>query len=141
MVEVRREVVLAQPLETVWEALTAPERLAEWFANDVEFTVERGGGAIFRWDDGSERTATFEEVEPLRRLAFRWHEEGREAEATQVELTLDAVAEGTRLIVVESAPATGPRASAASALVGEWSWGISLLAALPAVRRRVHAGS
>ena len=48
--EVEREVVLDAPPEEVWEALTEPERLEEWFANDVEFDLERGGD--FRWDDG-----------------------------------------------------------------------------------------
>ena len=34
--EVTREVVLEAPVEEVWDALTDPEQLEEWFANDVE---------------------------------------------------------------------------------------------------------
>ena len=72
--EVTREVVLEAPLEEVWSALTEPERLEEWFANDVELELEPGGEGTFRWDDGEERHAVVEEVEPERRFAFTWDE-------------------------------------------------------------------
>ena len=72
--EVTREVVLEAPVEEVWSALTEPERLAEWFANDVELELEPGGEGVFRWDDGEERHAVVEEVEPERRFAFTWDE-------------------------------------------------------------------
>src|SRR5215208_994876 len=62
VVEVRREVVLEAPLEEVWDALTDPLELAEWFANDVELDLEPGGGGVFRWDDGEERHAVVEDV-------------------------------------------------------------------------------
>jgi hypothetical protein len=50
-----------------------------------------------------------------------------------VELALEDAPDGTRLTVVESvASGSGPRASA---LAGEWSWGVAWLAALPRLRR------
>ena len=39
--EVTREIVLPAPREEVWAALTEAERLEEWFANEVEFDLER----------------------------------------------------------------------------------------------------
>ena len=45
---------------------------------------------MFRWDDGEERHAVVEEVEPLRRFAFTW-EDGR------VSIELDEVDGGTRV--------------------------------------------
>jgi uncharacterized protein YndB with AHSA1/START domain len=96
---IRREIVLPAPREDVWEALTDPERLADWFANDVDFDLRPGGGASFRWSNGEERTATVTEVDPERRLAFEWDDEG------EVEFTLDDDVDGTRLTVVETAPA------------------------------------
>ena len=42
---VRREIVLPNPREEVWEALTDPERLEDWFANDVDLDLRPGGGA------------------------------------------------------------------------------------------------
>jgi uncharacterized protein YndB with AHSA1/START domain len=95
---IRREIVLPAPREEVWEALTEPERLADWFANDVDLDLRPGGGASFRWSNGEQRTATVTEVEPERRLAFAWDDEG------EVAFTLDDDAEGTRLTVVETSP-------------------------------------
>ncbi len=97
---IRREIVLPNPREEVWEALTDPERLEDWFANDVDLDLRPGGGASFRWSNGEERSATVTEVEPGRRLAFEWEDDEGE-----VEFTLDDDADGTRLTVVETAPA------------------------------------
>jgi uncharacterized protein YndB with AHSA1/START domain len=94
-VEVTREIVLeAEPAE-VWSALTEPERLAEWFANDVELELEPGGSGVFRWDDGEERHAVVEEVEPGRLFAFTWDE-------SRVSIELEEVDEGTRVVVTET---------------------------------------
>jgi uncharacterized protein YndB with AHSA1/START domain len=95
---IRREIVLPAPREDVWEALTEPERLEDWFANDVDLDLRPGGGAIFRWSNGEERHATVTEVDPERRLAFEWEGEG------EVSLTLADDVDGTRLTVVESSP-------------------------------------
>ena len=95
---IRREIVLPNPREEVWEALTDPERLEDWFANDVDLDLRPGGGASFRWSNGEERHATVTEVDHERRLSFEWDDEGA------VELTLDDDVEGTRLTVIESSP-------------------------------------
>jgi uncharacterized protein YndB with AHSA1/START domain len=101
--EVRREIVVEAPPEEVWDALTDPDELAEWFANDVELDVRPGGEGTFRWDDGSERRAIVEEVEAERTLAFWWWRE--DEEATRVAIELDEVPEGTRVVVTETPPA------------------------------------
>jgi uncharacterized protein YndB with AHSA1/START domain len=96
---IRREIVLPATRDDVWDALTDEERLEDWFANDVELDLRPGGGASFRWSNGEERHAPVTEVEPERRLAFDWEDEGT------VEFTLADDADGTRLVVVESSPA------------------------------------
>ena len=95
---VKREILLSSPREEVWEALTDPERLEDWFANDVELDLRPGGGASFRWSNGEERHATVIDVEYERRLAFEWDDEG------EVAFTLDDDVDGTRLTVEESSP-------------------------------------
>ena len=134
MTAVRREVILDAPREEVWRALTRPERLREWFANEVELDARPGGEGTFRWGDGSLRRASVDAVESERRLAFTWRDESDGAGAeTHVELALEDAPEGTRLTVVETPTSgSGPRASA---LAGEWSWGVAWLAALPRLRR------
>jgi uncharacterized protein YndB with AHSA1/START domain len=96
--EVSREIVFPVPPGEVWEALTDPEQLEEWFANDVELDAREGGEGVFRWDDGEERHATVVEATPGERLVLDWDDEG------SVELTLEEVEEGTRLLVRESSP-------------------------------------
>ncbi|GAA2605430.1 SRPBCC domain-containing protein [Actinomadura fulvescens] len=101
---IEREVVLAHPIERVWAALTTAEGLARWFASVVEIDLRPGGRAFFRWDD-DESVATVAIVEPPHRFAFRWAIEGlpqEDALRTLVEFTLEPVAEGTRLRLVES---------------------------------------
>ncbi len=96
---IRREIVFPVTREELWEALTEPERLEDWFANEVEVDLRPGGTASFRWSNGEERQATVTTVAPAERLAFTWADEG------EVEFTLADDADGTRLTVVETAPA------------------------------------
>ena len=93
--EVRREIVLPAEPDEVWEALTEPERLEEWFANDVELDAVPGGEGVFRWDDGEERHALVEEVEPGRRFAFTWDD-------SRVSIDLEEAEGGTRVVVTET---------------------------------------
>ena len=86
--KVTRKLVLPTQRDEVWEALTNPERLEEWFANDVEFDLNEGGGA-FRWESGEERLAVVEEAELERRLALRWWDpQERESTESEVVFTL-----------------------------------------------------
>src|ERR1051326_7681346 len=55
--EVVREIVFPASPEEVWEALTEPEQLEEWFANDVELEAPPGGAGGLRWGDGGARRA------------------------------------------------------------------------------------
>ena len=104
---IHREIVLPAPREEVWEALTEPERLADWFANDVDLDLRPGGGASFRWSNGETRTATVTEVDPLRRLAFEWDDSSAEGRG-EVAFTLEDDVDGTRLTVVETSPEWTP---------------------------------
>jgi uncharacterized protein YndB with AHSA1/START domain len=115
--EVERELVVEAEPDEVWEALTDPERLEEWFANDVELDAEPGGEGVFRWDSGEERHAVVEDVHVGRRFAFRWR--GEDGYETVVAISLDAIDAGTRVLVTES-PA-GPMACA-----GEWGTALEL---------------
>ena len=76
--EVTREVVLEAPLDEVWEALTDPDQLEEWFS-----------------EDGEERELVVEEVETRRRVAYTW-DDGR------VAIEVEEVVTGTRVVVTET---------------------------------------
>ena len=76
--EVTREVVLEAPLDEVWDALTDPAQVEEWFS-----------------EDGQERELVVEEVETRRRVAYTW-DEGR------VAIEVEEIATGTRVVVTET---------------------------------------
>ncbi len=96
--EVKREIILPAEPDEVWSALTEPERLEEWFANDVELDPEPGGEGVFRWDDGEERRAVVQEAVPVRRFAFTWDD-------GHVAIELEEVDGGTRVVVTETSGA------------------------------------
>ena len=111
--EVRREIFLPAGRDEVWAALTEPERLEEWFANDVELDPRPGGAGVFRWSNGEERRVVVEAAEPEERLELALEDDA------SVAFTLEDDPDGTRLTVLETAP--GPQACAA-----EWAWGVEL---------------
>ena len=76
--EVTREVVVEAPVEDVWDAVTDPARVDEWFS-----------------EDGEGRELSIDEVEPGRRVAYTW-EDG------DVAIELHEVDAGTRVVVTES---------------------------------------
>ena len=109
----------AAPTE-VWDALTEETLLGEWLADEVELEAEPGGEIVCRYADGEERRGEVELVEEAERLAWSWWREGEGP--SRVELVLDAVADGTRLTVIETAsiPAAGPLLAAAPPAAGAW---------------------
>ena len=119
--QVRREVLLTAELDEVWDALTKPEALRAWFANDAELVPVPGGRGHFRWDDGSQREAVVEHVEEQRVLVFLWGTSPEDE--SRVEIALEQVKEGTRVAVTETA-------LGALARVGEWSGALVLLSLL-----------
>ena len=96
--EVEREIVVPEAPGEVWEALTEPERLEEWFATEAELDARPGGEGIFRWGDGDERRAVVRELEEGERLVLDWDDGG------SVAIELEPVVEGTCVHVTESSP-------------------------------------
>ena len=96
---VERETVLPADTDEVWEALTDGERLAEWLGDEVELDPVEGGKLVVGDDEG-QRTGTVETVIERERLSFTWALPGDRP--TRVELAIEAVPAGTRLIVIET---------------------------------------
>ncbi|MFL5958834.1 MAG: SRPBCC domain-containing protein [Gaiellaceae bacterium] len=96
--EVEREIVVPEAPEEVWEALTEPERLQEWFATEVELDARPGGEGVFRWGNGDERRGVIRQLEQAERFVLDWDDGGT------VAIELEPVIDGTRVRVVESSP-------------------------------------
>ena len=122
----------AAPAE-VWDALTEETLLAEWLADEVEIEAAPGGEIVCRYADGEERRGEVELVEEAERLAWSWRRE--DGGSSRVELVLDAVAERTRLTVIETTAAfgTSPFGTAGPLLLAG-SWGAPLARLRDAVR-------
>lgn len=113
-----RHIVIPASPQQLWDALTDPALVGEWFGSDVEWELRPGGPARFREEDGSVRRGMVESVFPCRHLSFRWWpEDDGDNAASRVTYTLDPDEEGTRLTVTEQPV----RASASSPLAG-LSW-------------------
>ena len=100
--QVEREIVVPESPEQLWEALTEPERLEEWFASEVELDARPGGEGVFRWGDGDERRAVVREADDAERLVLDWEDGG------SVAIELEPLVDGTRVRVVESSPEFAP---------------------------------
>jgi uncharacterized protein YndB with AHSA1/START domain len=108
---VRRTIRIAAPIEKVWAAVTEPEQISRWFGR----TVLNGSGA------GAQGTMTFpdygsvplrvEEMDAPRMVSYRWGNDDAAGEladtvdeerSTVFTFTLEPVADGTQLTVVET---------------------------------------
>jgi uncharacterized protein YndB with AHSA1/START domain len=103
---IERELVLPVAIERVWEALTDPAQVSQWFDIHTEIDLRPGGAAAFGWEKEGRFLAVVEDVEPLRCFSYRWClDRDTPVDAgptTQVEFTLEEVAGGTRLSLVET---------------------------------------
>ncbi len=105
---IERQLELPANVEQAWRALTEPEWLTLWLADEIDLEPWPGGAARFRVGQ-SERTGWVEEISPPHasneggRLAFWWSEDGEPA--SRVELTLTPAGDGvTSIRVVETRP-------------------------------------
>jgi uncharacterized protein YndB with AHSA1/START domain len=96
--EIAREIVLPTTREDAWDALTDPERLEEWYANEVSLELREGGAAEFRWADGDVRRGLVETVRDQELLVLHFDDDGR------VELSLTDAVGGTAVHVRETSP-------------------------------------
>ena len=104
---IEREVLVAAPPERLWEVLTTPEHIDQWFLGmTTQVDLRPGGAMVLASEEFGKVDAVVEKVEPPRRFSFRWarHPDTPVAEgtATLVEFTLTPEGDGTRVRLVES---------------------------------------
>ncbi|WBO65971.1 SRPBCC domain-containing protein [Streptomyces camelliae] len=102
---IERTVEIAHPPATVWAALTTAEGLSAWFGQQAEIDLRPGGSAWMKWDGGHFADMRVERVEEPTVFGYTWRVPGLpedDPRRTYVEFTLEPVASGTRLTVVET---------------------------------------
>jgi uncharacterized protein YndB with AHSA1/START domain len=109
---IERELVLRAPIERVWTAITDSAQVSKWFGSEGTIDPRPGGVASFGWPGFGTFHARVDEVDPPRRFAYHWCLDKDTpvdvGPTTRVEFTLEEVAEGTRLRLVESGFASLP---------------------------------
>jgi uncharacterized protein YndB with AHSA1/START domain len=74
---IERELYVDASPEIVFEVLSSPEHIRDWWSAETEFERVAGASSQFRWtDEATGRTEstpfTVVEVDPPRRFSFRW---------------------------------------------------------------------
>lgn len=96
VVVVERSAEFGAPADAVWDAITDPDLLAEWFG-PVELDL-RPGGAITDPESGERRTiGVVEAVDPPRRIGFVWVAPGTESPSS-VEIAIDDGDDGGSIV-------------------------------------------
>ena len=139
---IRREILIPQPRERVWRALTDSTALAEWmFPNDFEprvghhFTFQVPPNPKMNFD-GLIVHCEVLECEPPSRLAFSWSAGGPNVD-TRVSFRLEPDGEGTRVLFEHSGfDVSWPDQAVRGA---EFGW-TKMLGQLPAVVAGLAAG-
>jgi len=111
---IESDITIAASAERVWAILTNPEHIGTWFGigSPIAIDLRPGGEMVLNHGKNGRYRTVFVEVDPPRRLSFRWAEgypdvRATEASSTLVEFTIAEISElETRLAVVESGFAT-----------------------------------
>lgn len=126
--EVSQRRVVPAPPEVVWADVADPQRFAEWYAFCDDVEVPEPGVRVLHGSWGARRSAVVTRItaeEPPHRLAWRHVSETLDGEpapavaiATEVEVRLHPVEEGTEVELVSRQAAAGWWQAAAMRLLG-----------------------
>ena len=131
---IEKQVILEAPRSRVWRALTDVEQFNSWFGVSLTARFEPGaevsGKINIKGFEHVTMSIWIESMEPERFFSFRWHpyaiEPGvdySEEPTTLVSFTLEDVAGGTKLLIVESGFDAIPASRRAAAFsMNEQGW-------------------
>jgi uncharacterized protein YndB with AHSA1/START domain len=110
MGSIEREIQVDAPPQVVFDVVSKPEHVQEWWSDQADFGPEPGsdGSISFTGKSGEAHVERFSVVEadPPHRFSFRWcHPAGEAAAAGNsflVTFTLEAAGGGTRLTMTET---------------------------------------
>jgi uncharacterized protein YndB with AHSA1/START domain len=96
-----RTVRIEAPRQRVWDAITTPELLLQWFPTHLaEVDLREGGQMRFGWEhDGDE--AVIDLVEPPERFTFRWRPRDTDRPYTTVTFALEEDGDATVVTLTE----------------------------------------
>ena len=97
---IERDILIGAPIERVWEIVTTPEHMGQWFG---DAGAERHGDVInMSWYEHGTAELRVVRSEAPSAFAYRWDANVGGIGDTLVEFTLSPEGDGTRVRVVES---------------------------------------
>jgi uncharacterized protein YndB with AHSA1/START domain len=97
---IERTILIAAPIERVWDIVTTPEHMGRWFG---DAGAERDGDVIkMRWEKYGEVELRVVRDEAPSAFAYRWDANVAGVGDTLVEFSLATEGDRTRVTVVES---------------------------------------
>jgi uncharacterized protein YndB with AHSA1/START domain len=106
---VTRQVDVEVSPDELWQAITDDDERAAWWGGDTSLDLRPGGDGHATDPDGTVRRIRVDEVEPGRRLAYRWWTD--DDDGSSVELLVVPRPDGSRLTVTETRPTCSVRPS------------------------------
>ncbi len=104
----RGELVVNAPLEKAWAAFTTKEGWESWFSDQVTSDFQVGSTLLMVFEGYGESIGTVTERDELKAFAYQWHpgegdwSDRPNEEKTTVRFTVEPVAGGTKITMVES---------------------------------------
>src|ERR1700692_2881620 len=80
---IEREISIQAPIATVWEVITRPEYISQWFGSQGEIDVRPGEKGRLIGGEDFEAPLEIVEVEKPHRFSFLWVAPDEETKATQ----------------------------------------------------------
>lgn len=68
---IKSEIVVNAPLKQVWEALTEPEHLKNWYTKEAEIDFREGGRGYMDHGWGAVSEGIFTEIDPMKRFVLQ----------------------------------------------------------------------
>jgi len=107
--KIERELFLPVPIDRVWQAISTPTGLSNWFSDRVYFQSAVGAPVVFEWDEFGTVNGRIEQIDPPHTFAYRWRAHGipeseilQQHNSTLVTFSLTEVDGGTQLQVLET---------------------------------------
>ena len=69
---IERQLIIESSQNKVWEALTNPDKLSQWFGQNAKFTLEPKSIGHFGWDNHGKFAMRIEQIQPKSYFAWRW---------------------------------------------------------------------
>lgn len=108
---VRRTIRIAAPIEKVWVAVTEPAHISRWFGRVQLDGAGAGALGTMTFDEDGAIPLRVEAIHEPRMVSYRWNNDDAlgapldafdEARSTTFTFTLEPLADGTQLTVVET---------------------------------------